>query len=52
MEKLAFTRANLADVRLIMAIMCIPAEELLCPFMSDIKCHYFSRTSSGGFTWY
>jgi hypothetical protein len=30
MEKLAFTRACLFGVRVIMAIMCVPLEDLLC----------------------
>jgi hypothetical protein len=30
MEKLAFTGANLSDVRVIMAIMHVHMEELLC----------------------
>jgi hypothetical protein len=30
MENLAFSRANLSDVRIIMAIMCVLVEELLC----------------------
>jgi ABC-type phosphate transport system permease subunit len=30
MDKIAFTRKSLSDVRVIMAIMCIPVVELLC----------------------
>jgi hypothetical protein len=30
MEKLVFTRANLSDVRVIMAIMCVLVGDLLC----------------------
>jgi hypothetical protein len=30
MEKPAFTKVNLSDVRVIMAIMCVPVVELLC----------------------
>jgi hypothetical protein len=30
MEKPAFTRVNLSDVRVIMMIMCVLVEELLC----------------------
>jgi hypothetical protein len=30
MEKLAFTRVNLFDVRVIMTIMLVPVVELLC----------------------
>jgi hypothetical protein len=33
MEKPAFTRVNLSDVRVIMVIMRIPMEELLCQVM-------------------
>jgi hypothetical protein len=42
MEKLAFTRVNLSDIRLIMTIMHIPVEELLCQTMTGripvLKC--------------
>jgi hypothetical protein len=60
MEKPAFTRANLSDVRVIMAILRVLMEELLCqvvtgwvlvlrclwlcPVMPDIKWHWFPRT--------
>jgi hypothetical protein len=30
MEKLAFAKVSLSDVRVIMAIMCVPVVELLC----------------------
>jgi hypothetical protein len=30
MEKLAFTRASLSDVSVIIEIMCVPLVELLC----------------------
>jgi hypothetical protein len=30
MEKSTFTRANLSDVRIIIAIVCVPMVELLC----------------------
>jgi hypothetical protein len=30
MEKPAFTRVNLSDVRVIMMIMCVLVEKLLC----------------------
>jgi hypothetical protein len=30
MEKTAYTRINVSDVRVIMAIMCVPVGELLC----------------------
>jgi hypothetical protein len=30
MEKPAFTKACLSDVRVIMAIMCVPGVDLLC----------------------
>jgi hypothetical protein len=33
MDKLAFTRANLSGVRVIMTMMHVPMEELLCQAM-------------------
>jgi hypothetical protein len=42
MEKAAFTRENLSDVRVIMAIMCVLTEELVCQAVmgqiSVLKC--------------
>jgi hypothetical protein len=42
MEKSAFTRVNLSDVRVTMVIMCVPVEVLLCQMMTGrnpvLKC--------------
>jgi hypothetical protein len=43
MDKLAFTRVNLSGVRVIMAMMHVPMEELLCQAMMGwvpvLKCN-------------
>jgi hypothetical protein len=50
MEKPAFTRANLSDIRVIMTIMRVPVKELLCQAVTGqiplLKCLWSSMRRS------
>jgi hypothetical protein len=46
MGKPTLTRASLSNVRVIMAIMCVPVEELLCQAVMD-RFQYSSACLSG-----